>query len=932
MVVGTGGKLEFLDGTRRLRDKPNWSPEMSSKWWQVGGLILSLSAIATLTSCGGATSAPISGFQALGGVSVSITPASMDIKTDTMETFTAVVNNSNVQGVQWQVNGIPGGGGDIGTIDKNGNYSAPHFVPNPSTVTITAVADADNTKSGNANAIITGNLIPATVIMSPTQASLQVGTQVKLSGGVLGPADTSVVWQVNGIANGNSTVGTIVPGKDNTAVYTAPAKVPNPATVTIQAVSHAEPNKMATCPMTISLNTPTVATVTLTPVVAVTQAQNNFSMTAEVINDPDNSVYWEVDGDVGGSQLNGTIASEGPGLGVYTAPMTVPLNYNTVTIRAISNGQPSRSSSAIMGISGPPPLGVSVNVVGGTAVEVGSSLGITATVANAQVQTVTWKVNGITNGNGTVGTIVPVNGQNNQVTYFAPSQVPTQEAVVVSAIPDADPRIAGTLPITIQLAPVTVTVSPGKSQLGITQQGQFTATMTNLSNQDANWYVGQGNTFVQGGNATLGFVTPSSNANVVTYTAPDAVPTNPTVVIKAISEAVPSAYGTATVTILSHPVVTVQITPSEPQQVQVGDSVGPYSAVVTGDTNQNVDWYICLNPNSCSQDGQGGTYGSLVVNPNDPTQELYVAPFVVPNPSTVYVEARSQDFPDSISNLDAITIENVQQQPQVQIDPPPYPILPGGNEQVSAVVTDIDDHTVDWVLTLPNGDPCSQATCGTVNPSETDNAPTTYTAPQSIPQDPYTVYITAISHVDPNAKDTQPITISNDAAAFIAISPAQPDPIQAGSSNVLNFTVTITNDPPDSRVLWSLGCISEADEGLWCGKPFDHKGDGIGCLIAGDGTKNCSQGASVIQDGTLNVQYSPPPEMGNQFLANACASEPDGHGDGFIPLSVELNAGNCAHGGVCQSVVCIEVTPAGGARVFPLPKNRAKWNPNFHKP
>ena len=509
---------------------------MSRKLWRMFGLAIAVCMAALLVSCGGATSAPISGGTGLGEVVVTVTPATLEVKTGTMQTFTAVVDNTSIEGVQWQVNGIPGGGGDIGTIDKDGNYTAPQFVPIPANVTITAVANADNTKHGNASATITGTLFPATVIMSPTTAALQIGTQVKLAGGVIGPADTTVVWQVNGVPNGNSTVGTITPGSHNTAVYTAPATVPNPPTVTIKAVSHAEPDKSASCPLTISVQAPTVATVTLTPVVAVAQAQTSFTFTADVINDSDDSVYWEVNGDTGGSQTYGTIASEGGGTGVYTAPVTVPLDSNRVSIKAISNGQPSRSSSAILSISAPPPLGVSVTIAGGTSVQIGSSLSLTASVQNAPTQDVTWQVNGVTGGNAIYGTIVPLSGNTDQATFYPPAQVPPQETVVVSAIPAANPQIAGTIPITIELAPVTVTVRPSKLQLGITQQAEFTASITNLSNQDATWYVGQGKSFVQGGNATLGTISPSSNANVVTYTAPAAVPANPTVVVKAVSE------------------------------------------------------------------------------------------------------------------------------------------------------------------------------------------------------------------------------------------------------------------------------------------------------------------------------------------------------------------------------------------------------------
>src|SRR5579872_2951425 len=256
---------------------------MSRNLWRVFCVVTLSSAMAWLSGCGGTGAAPING-EVLGGVSVSVTPASMTVPTSSVQTFTATVNNSGVQAVQWQVNGIPGGSPIIGTIDSSGNYTAPQYVPNPPGVVITAVANADNTKSGNASVNITGSLLPATVYMSPAgTAYVQTNQVLTLSGAVTGPADTGLIWEVNGIPNGNSKVGTIVPGANGTATYTAPSAVSG-GSVTIQAVSHAENTRLTSCKVIVSDTTPTIATVTVTPVLAVVQASTNFTFTANVIN------------------------------------------------------------------------------------------------------------------------------------------------------------------------------------------------------------------------------------------------------------------------------------------------------------------------------------------------------------------------------------------------------------------------------------------------------------------------------------------------------------------------------------------------------------------------------------------------------------------------------------------------------------------------
>ena len=183
--------LSYLSGSSR----------MSRDMWRVARVAVCLSLMVLVTSCGGGGSAPISGADVLGPVSVAITPATMTVTTGTTEAFLATVNGSGLQDVQWRVNGVPGGADSIGTIDKTGNYTAPQFIPQPATVTLTAVANADNTKSGSAQVTITGTQVPARVFMSPVgTAYVQAGTPLKLSGGVIGPFDTGVVWQVNGVA------------------------------------------------------------------------------------------------------------------------------------------------------------------------------------------------------------------------------------------------------------------------------------------------------------------------------------------------------------------------------------------------------------------------------------------------------------------------------------------------------------------------------------------------------------------------------------------------------------------------------------------------------------------------------------------------------------------------------------------------------------
>jgi Protein of unknown function (DUF1565) len=73
---------------------------------------------------------------------------------------------------------------------------------------------------------------------------------------VTGSSNTAVTWQVNGVSGGNSTnglVSTTVLGTANEALYLAPSGVPSPASVSVTAVSQADPTKSTTATVTIQL-------------------------------------------------------------------------------------------------------------------------------------------------------------------------------------------------------------------------------------------------------------------------------------------------------------------------------------------------------------------------------------------------------------------------------------------------------------------------------------------------------------------------------------------------------------------------------------------------------------------------------------------------------------------------------------------------------
>ena len=132
-------------------------------------------------------------------VSVTISPISATVAAAGTQQFTATVQNTSNTAVTWQVNGVMGGNATVGTISGSGLYTAP---ASPATVTVTAVSQADTTKSASAQVTITvviGNAFyvsttgsdsnPGTVI-SPWRTiqhasnSVQAGDTVYVRGGV----------------------------------------------------------------------------------------------------------------------------------------------------------------------------------------------------------------------------------------------------------------------------------------------------------------------------------------------------------------------------------------------------------------------------------------------------------------------------------------------------------------------------------------------------------------------------------------------------------------------------------------------------------------------------------------------------------------------------------------------------------------------------
>ncbi len=209
------------------------------------GLLISL--LIFLPSCGGGSgggSVTPPPSQPAATVSVSVSPLSASVQTGGSQQFSATVTGSTNTSVTWTVNGVSGGNSTVGQVSSNGLYAAPAAVPGTNPVTIAAVSQADPTKSGSASIQIT---TPATISVKPATASVFVGSTQQFQVTLSGPSNTAVTWAVNGVTGGNAVVGTV----SNKGLYTAPAAVPAPSTVTLSVTSQASPSLSGAASVTV---------------------------------------------------------------------------------------------------------------------------------------------------------------------------------------------------------------------------------------------------------------------------------------------------------------------------------------------------------------------------------------------------------------------------------------------------------------------------------------------------------------------------------------------------------------------------------------------------------------------------------------------------------------------------------------------------------
>jgi hypothetical protein len=350
-------------------------------------------------------------------VQMSINPFQISLDAGQTQQFTATITGSTNTAVTWKVSGTGCSDAACGTIDANGLYTAPALVASNATVKVSATSQANT----GVTMFSTVTLNALVVSVNPKSYSLDAGMTETVSATVTHHTNTALTWSMSGTGCTGAACGTL---DSNTGLFTAPALVPNPATVTVTATSVADPTKSDTCTMTL-----VPLLISVSPTTATLGGGQTRQFTATITHYANTTVTWSISG-------LGAVSNTG----LYTAPAVVT-NQTTATVKATSAADPTRSASATLTL-----IPITVGVSPATAsVVVNGTQKFTATVTGTSNISVTWSVSGTGCSGSDCGTI------NSTGLYLAPSKAPSPPTVTVKAASAVDVTKSGTATVTIVL-------------------------------------------------------------------------------------------------------------------------------------------------------------------------------------------------------------------------------------------------------------------------------------------------------------------------------------------------------------------------------------------------------------------------------------------------------------------------------------------------
>ncbi|HXP11706.1 MAG TPA: hypothetical protein VN828_24575, partial [Acidobacteriaceae bacterium] len=247
----------------------------------------------------------------------------------------------------------------------------------------------------NSSLFAGGDAVVKIALTGPTTVTL--GAQSQYAATVSGSSDATVTWSVNGVAGGDTTIGSI----SSQGLYVAPASAPQSSKVMITATSVASPSVSQSLP--VALAVPPTTPVPPPVIVALSGASSvtlgtSSQYTATVTGSTNTGVTWSVNGVAGGNATVGSITAGG----LYTAPGSEPQASNvTITATSVANPLASEGLAVLLTAPPQPPGGtgsgsaVTLVLSGPASVTLGTVSQYSATVTGSSNTAVTWSVNGV---------------------------------------------------------------------------------------------------------------------------------------------------------------------------------------------------------------------------------------------------------------------------------------------------------------------------------------------------------------------------------------------------------------------------------------------------------------------------------------------------------------------------------------------------------
>ncbi len=298
------------------------------------------------------------------------------------------------------------------------------------------------------------NTTAVTLSISPTSATVLLGTSIQFVPAEAG-SENGIQWSVDGINNGNATVGTI----DSTGLYTAPERLPVPPSGVVVPVLYCLPN--AGIPGSGSTG-------------SIIELQSGFDFTNFAVG----NTITVTGNSVPGWDTSFVIVASGPlsngNFGVQIAtpagPPTVGTGGSATVTPGVTIGAQVEETSVVATATITLDSGIRVSL-SQTTFTIGTNeqylfssanaFGPTVTVTGTSNQAVAWSV---TAGGGTIDP--------NSGLYTAPS-TPGTATVTVTSVADNTQFASATVTIVTAVDPTVTSISPPNGALGAAFQEVF---------------------------------------------------------------------------------------------------------------------------------------------------------------------------------------------------------------------------------------------------------------------------------------------------------------------------------------------------------------------------------------------------------------------------------------------------------------------------